>query len=294
LSIVELRPTRTAWAEAIRTVVPNPRDTRSWLAFDAFTSSLQATFGYRNVFIGLMQDAATTRTKDEARCAREFDVAKFAFELDVLHRVILLLSRGCAAMHTLAESLRSGCISGANRRIARRSGDRWLLHRQTNLCPRDLPLRFEAIGVRMQRTRTTCVAADFVKVPGIAPRMSRDEVRRSIRTWIRNRNKASRFDDRRERRTALETIAERRRDALTFRLDRECHAFARKGRARMHDFDEANTTCSFASAANIDHAADDFVRAREETPSEEPDEDRREQNENRNADGEIADTEKNL
>ena len=62
----------------------------------------------------------------------------------------------------------------------------------------------------------------------------------------------------------------------------------------MHDFDEANTTCSFASAANIDHAADDFVRAREETPSEEPDEDRREQNENRNADGEIADTEKNL
>jgi len=146
----------------------------------------------------------------------------------------------------------------------------------------------------MQRARTTCVAADFVEVPRIAPRMSRDEVRRSIRTWIRNRNKTSCFDDRRERRTALETIAERRRDALTFRLDRECHAFARKGRARMHDFNEPNTTSSFASAAHVNRATDDFVCSWEETPSEEPDEDRREQNENRNADGEIADTEKNL
>jgi hypothetical protein len=124
--------------------------------------------------------------------------------------------------------------------------------------------------------------------------MSRDEIRRAIRTWIRDRNKTSCFDDRRERRTALETIAERRRDALTFRLDREGHAFARKGRARMHDFNEPNTTSPFASAANIDRATDDFVRAREEATSEEPDEDRGEQNENRNADGEIADTEKNL
>jgi hypothetical protein len=62
----------------------------------------------------------------------------------------------------------------------------------------------------------------------------------------------------------------------------------------MHDFNEPNTTSPFASAANIDRATDDFVRAREEATSEEPDEDRGEQNENRNADGEIADTEKNL
>jgi hypothetical protein len=62
----------------------------------------------------------------------------------------------------------------------------------------------------------------------------------------------------------------------------------------MDDFNKPNATEPFASAANIDRAADDFVGAREEAPSEEPDEDRREQNENRNADGEIADTEKNL
>jgi hypothetical protein len=62
----------------------------------------------------------------------------------------------------------------------------------------------------------------------------------------------------------------------------------------MDDFNKPNATESFASAANIDRAADDFVCSWEETPSEEPDEDRREQNENRNADGEIADTEKNL
>ena len=209
--------------------------------------------------------------------------------------LLLLLSLGRATMHTLAGSLRNGCISSTKRRITRRRRDRWLLHRESRLHTRDLPLRFKAIGIRMQRARTTCVAADFVEVPRIAPRMSRDEIRRAIRTWIRDRNKTSCFDDRRERRTALEPIdSERRCYALTFRLDREGHAFARKSRSRMDDFNKPNATEPFASAANIDRAADDFVGAREEAPSEEPDEDRREQNENRNADGEIADTEKNL
>jgi hypothetical protein len=62
----------------------------------------------------------------------------------------------------------------------------------------------------------------------------------------------------------------------------------------VHDFDEAHLTKTLTGATDLDRTAHDAVRAGEEAPAEEPHEDRRQHNEDRDADGEVANAKQDL